>query len=144
MILLTSAGMSRIPFLSSFLGQPVQFGSATTIPSAVAGWGRKKSGDNAQLEAARNGVPCWWLEDGFIRSFGTGDRYPPLSLVVDEQGIYYDSTQPSSLESVLNSPADVLGGIADNVNRAIALVLAHGLSKYNHAPEWVGYPELEP
>jgi capsular polysaccharide export protein len=73
------------------------------------------------------------LEDGFLRSFGTGQNFPPLSLVVDDQGIYYDSTQPSALESLLASPVDVLAGMAVDVERARALVLGHRLSKYNHA-----------
>lgn len=86
------------------------------------------------------GLPLLRLEDGFLRSFGTGEQYPPLSLVVDGQGIYYDSTRPSALESLLASPTDLLGNAAADVARAKALVLAHRLSKYNHAPDWTGYP----
>ncbi|MFD2271012.1 hypothetical protein ACFS07_07425 [Undibacterium arcticum] len=74
------------------------------------------------------------LEDGFLRSLGTGEHFPPLSLVVDGQGVYYDSTRPSALESLLASPVDLLDGIAADVARAKALVLGRRLSKYNHAP----------
>jgi capsular polysaccharide export protein len=53
---------------------------------------------------ARVGIgQCGCLEDGFLRSSGTGDHYPPLSLVVDKLGIYYDSTCPSALEVLLAS-----------------------------------------
>jgi capsular polysaccharide export protein len=74
------------------------------------------------------------LEDGFLRSFRPGKNSPPLSLVADEQGIYYDSTRPSSLESLLASGVDLLDGIAGDVARAKTLILEHRLSKYNHAP----------
>ena len=57
---------------------------------------------------------------------------------MDDQGIYYDSTCPSALEALLASPVDLLDGLAADVARAKALVLAHRLSKYNHAPDWEG------
>jgi capsular polysaccharide export protein len=109
---------------------------------ATAGWGRKKSGAKAEQLAARYGVPCWRLEDGFLRSFGTGQNFPPMSLVVDDQGIYYDSTESSALESLLASPVDVLAGMAGDVARAMALVLEHRLSKYNHAESGDGLPSF--
>ncbi len=43
------------------------------------------------------------LEDGFLRSSGLGaDLISPLSLIIDDVGIYYDSTRPSRLENILN------------------------------------------
>ena len=47
------------------------------------------------------------LEDGFLRSFHTGQHQPPLSLVVDEAGIYYDCTQSSALEQLLANYSQV-------------------------------------
>jgi capsular polysaccharide export protein len=153
---IVSSGIWKIPYLSSFLDDEVhrvnRFSSFdTTNIGCIAGWGQRVSTKKARALATGRRLPFLCLEDGFLRSFGTGDRFPPLSMVVDELGIYYDSTQPSSLESLLNSPADVLGDIADDVNRAMSLVLAHGLSKYNHAPDWVGermreshHPNLPP
>ncbi|BFM01890.1 hypothetical protein Psyaliredsea_05370 [Psychrobacter alimentarius] len=42
------------------------------------------------------------MEDGFIRSNGLGATLlAPLSVVIDKQGIYYDATQPSDLETLL-------------------------------------------
>jgi capsular polysaccharide export protein len=130
--------MARIPLLASFLSDRVQllrrFGLAAQV-DAVAGWGAKPSGRKAELVAQRLGVPALFLEDGFLRSFGTGLHFPPLSIAVDQLGIYYDSTRPSSLEALLESPDDVLDGIAVEVMRAKALILEHRLSKYNHAPD---------
>lgn len=75
------------------------------------------------------------LEDGFLRSFGTGEHFPPLSLVVDDAGIYYDCTRPSALERLLCSDADLLAADAALVSQARDRLLSAGLSKYNHAPE---------
>ena len=54
------------------------------------------------------------MEDGFLRSVGLGsDLTAPASLVVDRQGIYYDPSKPSELESILqtaNFSADELSG----------------------------------
>jgi capsular polysaccharide export protein len=100
----------------------------------VLAWGRKPSAGKAARLAQKRGLSLVQLEDGFLRSFGPGDRFPPLSLVVDETGIYYDSTRPSSLESLLSSDADVLGAQVADVSRARELVVTQRLSKYNHAP----------
>ncbi len=101
----------------------------------MLGWGRRPTTRESRNLACRQGIPFVALEDGFLRSFSTGDRSPPLSLVVDDTGIYYDSTRPSAIERLLNSDEDLLanGALAD-VARARALIVEHGLSKYNHAP----------
>jgi capsular polysaccharide export protein len=100
------------------------------------GWGAKPSAKRAAWYAACSGGKSLQLEDGFLRSFGTGENFPSLSLVVDKLGIYYDSTCASALEALLASDVDVLEGIAADVVRARALVLTHRLSKYNHAADW--------
>jgi capsular polysaccharide export protein len=56
-----------------------------------------------------------------------------LSVVVDAQGIYYDSTVPSDLEALLASDEDLLLQ-APEADRAVGLLIEHQLSKYNHAP----------
>lgn len=56
-----------------------------------------------RAEAQRKSLPLWRMEDGFLRSSGLGsDLLPPLSLVLDKRGIYYDATRPSDLEVLLN------------------------------------------
>lgn len=126
------ARVVRAPWLTAHWPLPTQPGQS------VLAWGRKPSAARSEAVAARQGLPVLRLEDGFLRSFGTGEHFAPLSLVVDNQGIYYDSTQPSALEVLLESDVDVLSGMAGDVARAKALVLAHRLSKYNHAPDWEG------
>lgn len=104
-------------------------------PADVVGWGDKRSGRMAQRLGQLLRVPALRLEDGFLRSFGTGEHFPPLSLVVDDAGIYYDCTRPSALERLLSSDADVLAADAVQVRQAREKLLVEGLSKYNHAPE---------
>jgi len=82
----------------------------------------------SQLEATR--VRVMEVEDGFIRSSGLGaDCVPPLSLVVDRQGIYFDPARPSDLESLLQdgifSPE-----ILARSRALVALILEKGVSKY--------------
>ncbi|MBH0198270.1 MAG: beta-3-deoxy-D-manno-oct-2-ulosonic acid transferase [Nitrospira sp.] len=71
------------------------------------------------------------LEDGFLRSVGLGaDLIRPLSWVVDTQGIYYDATRPSDLETLLEAGSFDIG----TLNRARALrerIVAGQLTKYN-------------
>lgn len=132
---LASKGMARIPLLAHLLDAQVRLLRPGGLQGldAVAGWGCKRSGERAAAAARRGGVPCLFLEDGFLRSFGTGDRFPPLSIVVDDLGIYYDSTRPSALEALLNSDTEAFAP-ADDVARARELILRHRLSKYNHGP----------
>lgn len=102
--------------------------------TGIVGWGAKANTEQPKKYAAKHGLPFIALEDGFLRSYGTGDRFPPLSIVVDEVGIYYDSTRPSALENLLQGETDLLAGHEAAVTRARELILQHGLSKYNHAP----------
>lgn len=53
-------------------------------------------------EAQQKSLPLWRMEDGFLRSSGLGsDLLPPLSLVLDKRGIYYDATRLSDPKSCL-------------------------------------------
>lgn len=133
MIVLTSRGIAKVPHLTSFLGDEVALmrnGSAGF--TAVAGWGAKRSGMRARAEASKAAVPCLLLEDGFLRSIGRGDA--PLSLVVDDVGIYYKAGSPSRLEALIAAPLEEQQAV-----RARALVAAWRqgrVSKYNYARDF--------
>ncbi|TNJ36257.1 capsular polysaccharide biosynthesis protein [Prosthecochloris vibrioformis] len=131
-----SRGIMKIPLLEQLVGSSIAFipGSSEKRVDAIAGWGLKPTTKRAVQYARTKGLPYVSFEDGFLRSYGTGDLFPPLSVVVDDVGIYYDSTRPSALEQLLNSDKDLLEGIAIEVKRAKELMLTHNLSKYNHAP----------
>ncbi len=72
------------------------------------------------------------IEDGFLRSRGLGaDLIPPLSLVLDDLGIYYDATRDSRLERLINASADLTAGERGRTERLIRRLTGAGLSKYN-------------
>ena len=75
-------------------------------------------------------APCLRVEDGFLRSRGLGaELIPPLSLVTDDLGIYYDPSRPSRLEALIAAPPPPGG--RDRAEALIARLRAEGLSKYN-------------
>ena len=70
------------------------------------------------------------VEDGFLRSRGLGaELTPPLSLVADDLGIYYDPTRESRLERLI-ADGPPPGG-CERARHLIAAIRAAGLSKYN-------------
>ncbi len=76
------------------------------------------------------------VEDGFLRSRGLGaELIPPLSLVTDDLGIYYDPTGPSRLEHRIAARETLRPDQARRAERLIARLIDGQLSKYNlHLP----------
>lgn len=87
-------------FITQFLsGSEVIFSNELdNVPSGatVLLWGQRPIPDGRpDLRPLR-------IEDGFLRSSGLGaNLVRPLSLVIDDLGIYYDASQPSRLEHIL-------------------------------------------
>ncbi|MDD9707500.1 capsular polysaccharide biosynthesis protein [Seohaeicola sp. SP36] len=72
------------------------------------------------------------VEDGFLRSRGLGaDLVPPLSLVCDDLGIYYDPSRDSRLERMIAARAALRPDQAARARALMAALVARGLSKYN-------------
>ncbi len=72
------------------------------------------------------------IEDGFLRSRGLGaNLIPPLSLVGDDLGIYYDPRRPSRLEKLITERAQLRPDQTLRADRVIARLRSAGLSKYN-------------
>ncbi len=72
------------------------------------------------------------IEDGFLRSRGLGAQLvPPMSLVTDDQGIYYDPTRPSRLEDLIARRETLRADQELRAERLIARLVSDGLSKYN-------------
>ena len=83
-----------------------------------------------ETPALSAGPPLRRVEDGFLRSRGLGAALvPPLSLVTDDLGIYYDPTRESRLERLMLSPLPPGG--ADRAAALVARLVAGGVSKYN-------------
>ncbi|APE44090.1 beta-3-deoxy-D-manno-oct-2-ulosonic acid transferase [Sulfitobacter alexandrii] len=72
------------------------------------------------------------IEDGFLRSRGLGaELVPPLSLVCDDLGIYYDPARPSRLEKWIEKRAELRPDQQRRARALIDTIRAAGLSKYN-------------
>jgi capsular polysaccharide export protein len=75
------------------------------------------------------------IEDGFLRSVGLGvDLVRPLSWVMDRQGIHFDATRPSDLETLLATKTFD----RELRSRAAALrerIVAEHVTKYNVGSE---------
>lgn len=69
-----------------------------------------------------------------MRSIDLGiNKEPPLSLVIDNRSIYYDSTRSSQLEQMLNSSL-LTAKQQQEAAKGLEWIRCHRLSKYNHAP----------
>ncbi|WP_108791615.1 capsular polysaccharide biosynthesis protein [Falsiruegeria mediterranea] len=72
------------------------------------------------------------VEDGFLRSRGLGaELVPPLSLVTDDLGIYYDPTRPNRLEALITKRATLRPDQHLRAERLITSLTQRRLSKYN-------------
>jgi capsular polysaccharide export protein len=101
-----------------------------------------KSRTPARVAAAveRRGVTVGEVEDGFIRSAGLGANcVPPLSIVVDRRGIYFDPRASSDLEDILQN-----GHISPQTVRRAARIrerlVQAGVSKYGRGTEQATRP----
>lgn len=103
-------------------------------------WGAEPNHNKSKPEVNRAliGRPKLFIEDGFIRSIGlwTDPNEPTLSIVMDSRGIYYDATQASLLETILNSNREISAKEKENALRAINSIVDKRISKYNYAPDF--------
>lgn len=117
------------PFSSSFLRglRPLD---------AVLAWGNRPSTQTAMSLSHRYSAPLLRIEDGFLFGLepGTSAR---MSLVVDDLGIYYDASCPSRLEALISEP--LTSERIAHAQLVRDLWCEHGVSKYNHAPDWGGF-----
>ena len=82
------------------------------------------------LAEAAQGLRLARVEDGFLRSRGLGaELVPPLSLVTDPLGIYYDPGRESLLERLIAAPPPP-GGLRRAEDLVAGLIRA-GVTKYN-------------
>lgn len=111
-----------------------QFGLVSTpcfdrpYPHVVV-WGQKA---RRMLESANLPMTkLWCMEDGFIRSKGLGATLlEPLSVVIDDKGIYYDATHPSLLESYL-ATIELTDEECQKIQALLAQITTAGITKYN-------------
>lgn len=81
-------------------------------------------------------LDIFFLEDGFIRS-GPDDESgaPPLSIVMDSQAPYFDTTRPNDLTDLIaNFDFDQDGYDEALAQEMLNYYVSHRVSKYNHQP----------
>jgi capsular polysaccharide export protein len=131
-------GVAAIRHLEAFLPECARLVRAvrpTRAIDSVAGWGFKPTARYARDLAARRGWPYIALEDGFLRSVGLGEAgAPPISLIVDDMGVYYDARGPSRLETLLEQGGWECASLLQRARTTIARIIETGLSKTNAAP----------
>ncbi|MEL6479491.1 MAG: capsular polysaccharide biosynthesis protein [Pseudomonadota bacterium] len=92
----------------------------------VGVWGQRPVSARGRWVARTTGAALITVEDGFLRSVNPGaSGEAPLSLVIDDLGIYYDAARPSRLERLIDA-----GRTDPAAPQLMARLQATGLSKY--------------
>ncbi|PYE32827.1 capsular polysaccharide export protein [Idiomarina fontislapidosi] len=132
----TSRVLKNMPHLAELLGATINYAAprwsrGVTCPAeGVLAWGYKPSAAKAQKLAVKTGLPLVRLEDAFLRSVKLGFESPPLGLVVDHRGMYYDPNSGSDLFALIPQALT-----SKQTARAEALIeqwRTARVSKYNH------------
>lgn len=114
-----------------FKSLPRVVATARERGKAVVAWSSELTTPALSEATAKAGVPLLRMEDGFIRSVGLGaSGYQPLSLVLDDRGIYYDCRTPSRLEAIL-AEAVFDPRLTTRARALISALLAANITKYN-------------
>jgi capsular polysaccharide export protein len=101
--------------------------SGSRAPIAV--W-RSKVPEGILTELEKAGIPLVEVEDGFLRSRGLGaDCVPPLSITVDRLGVYFDPSNESELERLLEK-GPFAEPLVERARDLRHLIVEAGLGKY--------------
>ncbi|MFZ2725087.1 MAG: hypothetical protein WAX77_02425 [Methylococcaceae bacterium] len=140
MIGILSIGISRIQHLSILLDEPwvLLWPFSKKKCDKIAAWGLRTHALKAERYAQKRQLPLLRLEDGFLRSVALGQEDAPLSIVIDDVGIYYDASKASRLELLITQTLTT-----NQQNRARALIAAWQtarVSKYNQGRDSQSIP----
>ena len=133
-----SAGFFTQPRLRRILalaGHDIHFG-LPGVQDGVVVWGHSPYAARGEAIAARRNLPLIRIEDAFLRSLRPGRMGdPPMGLLIDPQGVHFDSSKPSTLEHILaHHPLDD-SNLLNRARDAAARICTLDLSKYNiHDP----------
>ena len=83
-------------------------------------------------KAPENATNALRVEDGFLRSRGLGaELVPPMSLVVDDLGIYYDPSRENRLDRMISQATHLPVERLRRAERLIRKLTRNRISKYN-------------
>ncbi len=114
------------PFLKRAFGRetPVRFGATRDNRKSVV-WGMTE-GPEGTLR----------MEDGFLRSSGLGaELVPPVSLVLDAEGLYVDPSKPCTLDRLVAASSELPLAEIQRSERLISTINRLELTKYNKSSE---------
>ncbi|AWY19218.1 capsular polysaccharide biosynthesis protein [Moraxella bovis] len=118
------------PLLGVALGADIVYKDKTA--QAVLAWGKKPSRSKAVSFADTHNLALTTVEDGFLRSLGSGIHSVGASFIKDDLGVYFDLTTPNRLQALI---ADCMAQWSDDkerhAQRLINKIITHQLSKYN-------------
>jgi capsular polysaccharide export protein len=124
-------------FLRQYLGR-----NGLTIsddPSVIA---HEKSAGRRHIAWGARPEADLRIEDGFLRSRGLGAALVrPLSLVLDDSGIYFDPSRPSRLETLIAERTPLSAAQQARIARFLSRLKALHLSKYNVGAELPPLPK---
>lgn len=112
------------------------FSRNTTKESKVIVWGQKSIISKIAKKIVNLlNLKLVTLEDGFLRSIKFGSEEPPLSILIDDVGIYYDPSKQSKLEELIKEPLYEKQTI--RAQNLIDLWKEKKVSKYNHQTSYI-------
>lgn len=138
----TSVGIRKITHIEKFLGvdavvAPGELGDHESVDAVVV-WGRKETAAPALKFASERNLDVVFLEDGWVRSASENAHNRRLySVLVDDLGVYYDASQPSRIEQLLNVSDAVFAQSFDSDAQSYAAhcrqrLVDSNITKYNY------------
>lgn len=124
-------------------GWDIKAGLPMAADDTVAVWGRRPVSTRGFAVARRFKKPVVTIEDAFLRSVLTGrEGEAPMGLVVDETGIYFDTSAPNDLEKWFRKSLELSAPVLQQAVDNMALISQLKLSKYNnYSPDKVVLPK---
>lgn len=127
------AGWKRVtvdPLLWGGSGRVPHTRRPASVPGALAVVWRSRTPARLAGALAAAGTPVAEIEDGFIRSVGLGANcVPPLSVIVDRAGIYFDAGGPSDLERLLEQ-AEIAPSLLARAAALRETIVREAVAKY--------------
>ncbi|WP_457650162.1 capsular polysaccharide biosynthesis protein [Profundibacter sp.] len=126
----------RIRRILQLAGYDIKLGKPSD-GDMVGVWGKSPTSPRGEAVASHTDAPILRIEDAFLRSIHPGrSGEPPLGLLLDKNGVHFDPSTVSDLETLLAThPLDDTA-LLNRARNAMARIKAADLSKYNaHDPD---------
>jgi len=131
----------RLRRVLALAGYDLRFGWPRS-GDGIAVWGHRPTAKRGEALAARTNAPLIRIEDAFLRSIHPGRAgEPPIGLILDKRGMYYDARQPSDLEVLLTEHPFDDTNLLNRARAGIHALRSEHISKYNAFHQSAPLPE---